>query len=161
MNQNLTRIVAPFLLLFVCGCSSGNRLPTAAEQALQDSADFELLSLEPNAEKTEGNVFHGWNVLGATPIKDSEIRQKLISHFKAGVAENDGRVAACFAPRHGIKSTNDGKTYEFVICFECYQVQWYIDGQRSDGFLITDSPQPTFDEILKDENIPLAKKPRG
>ncbi len=161
MNQHATLFVTPLMLLLAVGCSSGSRLPSAAEQALQGSADFELLSLEPLEEKTDGSGFHGWKILGTTPIKDSGTRAKLVSALKAGVADYDGGVAACFIPRHGIRVAHDGKTHEFVICFQCAQVQWYIDGQRVRGFPISGSPQLVFDEILEDANIPLAERPQG
>jgi hypothetical protein len=138
--------------------SSGNVLPSAAQKALQGADRFELLSLNPDelADKTDTDAFHGWNVLGTTEVKDPDTRANLISRFKAGVAENDGTVANCFNPRHGIKVTHDGETHEFVICFECFSVEWHVDGQETKGFLITRSPQPTFDEILKESGVLLA-----
>ena len=162
MKRFSLQLVFVLAAIFALGCGSGKRLPAAADQALSNSSSFEVLSLnpDPHAEKTDGKEMHGWNVLGDTAIKDSGTRTKLIAALKAGVAENDGAVAACFNPRHGIKVTDGGKTHDFVICFECYQVQWYIDGNKADGFLITDSPQPTFDQALMDADVPLADKPR-
>lgn len=159
MNRCYLQIVVLLASIFVVGCS-GNRIPAVAEQAMKNSTDFEVLSLEPDPRvgKADGHDFHGWTVLGKTTIEDSNTRAKLISRFKAGVAENNGTVAACFNPRHGIKVTHHDKTHEFVICFECYQVKWFIDGQNAEGFLITQSPQPMFDEILSQANVPLAKK---
>lgn len=154
----LVGIVSAFAC--VLGCSSGNSLPPAAAKVLQDATAFELLSLDPDRRenKSDTDGLHGWRVLGTTSIKDSDTKAKLISRFGAGVAENDGTVAACFNPRHALKVTHDGKTHEFIICFECYQVQWYVDGQETKGFLITASPQPTFDEVLRNANVPLAAK---
>ena len=161
MKRYILQLVLASASILILGCGTGNSLPSPADKALSRSASFELLSLDPDprAEKIDGKGFHGWNVLGDMTIKSSDARAKLVATFKAGVAENDGKVADCFNPRHGIKVTDDGKTHEFVICFECYQVQWYIDGQKTEGFLITDSPQPTFDQVLNDANITLAEKP--
>jgi len=152
----LVGIVSAFSCLL--GCSSGNSMPPAAAKVLKEATAFELLSLDPGRRenKSDADALHGWKILGTAAIKDADTRAKLISRFAAGVAENDGTVAACFNPRHAIKLTYDGKTHDFIICFECYQVQWYVDGQVTKGFLITASPQPTFDETLKNAGVPLA-----
>jgi hypothetical protein len=158
MKLNFSMIVFTAAYLVAIGCSPGDSLSPAAEQALRDSADFELLSLDPDPGKTEGNGLCGWNVLGKTTIKDATVRAKLISAFKAGVAESDDTAVNCFRPRHGIKVVHEGTTHEFVICFQCYQVEWYTNSDNTGGFHIAGSPQPTFDEILKASNVPVAKK---
>ena len=150
----------------VPGCSSGTRLPPDAMIALQEATALELLSLDPQQSQdpnrrdslTEADRLHDWIVLGSTTIQDSNTQATLVSRFAAGVAEHNGMVAACFNPRHAIRLLHDGKTHVFVICFECAQVEWYIDGQRTKGFLISTSPQSLFDEVLQKANIPLAEK---
>ena len=136
-----------------------DKLPQAAEQALRHSERFELLSLNPEhvEEMNQQDGFHGWEILGKAEIKDPSSRAKLVSVFKAGVAENDGTVAGCFNPRHGVSVTHDGVVHDFVICFECYSVEWFVVGSRTNGFLITDTPQPVFDKALKDAGLPLAE----
>jgi hypothetical protein len=49
---------------------------------------------------------------------------------------------------------------DFVICFECFQVKAFRSGKGESGFLITDSPAPLFDEVLKAANVTLAEKPK-
>jgi hypothetical protein len=92
-------------------------------------------------------------------VKVAEDRNRLATAFKKGVAENKGIVANCFNPRHGIRVTHDGKTVDFVICFECFQVQAFVDDKPVSGFLITDSPAAEFNGVLKDAKVPLAEKP--
>jgi hypothetical protein len=70
---------------------------------------------------------------------------------------NDGRVAACFNPRHGIRASREGKTIDLVICFECLQVYVYAEEGRQGSFLTTSSPQPVFDQVLREAGVPLAK----
>jgi hypothetical protein len=155
-------ILMPALILAL-GCQPGASLPISASQALTDSASFELLSLNPDSrdKHADGAGFQGWSVLGETTIADPVSRAKLIDAFEKGVKQHDGGIAACFNPRHGIRVVSDSETHEFVICFECSQVRWYIDGQRADStILISESPQRVFDAVLKDANVPLAEKKR-
>lgn len=51
-----------------------------------------------------------------------------------------------------------GQTYDLVICFECSRVEIYVDDEPQEGFFVTDSPQPTFDNTLRDAKVKLAKK---
>ena len=60
--------------------------------------------------------------------------------------------------RHGIRVTHDGKTADFVICFECFQVMVYVAGEKEQRFLITDSPASVFNQTLQNSNIPLARE---
>ena len=139
---------------------SEEQLPSAAAAALEQGTEFELLSLEPNGgEETEGeNRFYGFEILGALAIDDRTTRDELVAAFKRGIADNvEGVAAACFAPRHGIRVTHDGKVYEFVICFECYITTWYVDGKQAGNVNSTNVGQPEFNRVLKDAGIRLPK----
>ena len=162
MNRSIqiASLLPLFLVTLGCEAQPDSGLPKKAAKALEESSSFELYSLDPDrfALKSDEKGLHGFRVLGQTTVEDMNSRKKMIAALNAGVAEHDGSVADCFFPRHGIKVAIDGETHEFVICFQCLQVQWYIDGKKAKGFLISDSPQPTFDQILKDADVPLPKK---
>jgi hypothetical protein len=149
------------LLGLACGLavSAPDTIPEAPRVALEKAGQIELYSLDPSrSDEKPKDDFHGWKVLGKTTVKSADTLKTLVAALKKGVAENEGIVAGCFNPRHGIRVTHDGKTVDFVICFECYQVAVYVDGKREKGFLVTRSPQPAFDKVLKDVGVPLAKK---
>lgn len=155
----LFTFLAAFCILPACS----KPIPTDAGLAIEDAKEFELFSLDPfpNKRADRKRNFRRWSVLGSTVIKDQETREQLITEFKAAVAEHRGGAANCFNPRHGIKVVHDGSTHEFVVCFECFQVRWYIDGEETSGFLISDSPQATFDAVLQDAKVRLAEKPKN
>jgi len=145
------------LLATLAGCSVSD-FPSDASNALRNSTTFELLSLDPTPrdEESDAEVFHGWTVLGTTELADVTARNSLLDALDAGVAENSTMAAACFDPRHGIKVTYSEKQYDFVICFRCYQCKWYLDDKENDVFLLSRSPQTTFDRILRDASVKLA-----
>ena len=67
---------------------------------------------------------------------------------------------ACFFPRHAIRAIHDGRTYDFVICFECVQVKIYGDFFSMFGpaaYLVGAAPEPAFDEILRNAKIVLSR----
>jgi len=134
-----------------------NVIPATAAAILEQADHFELLSLNPSyQQKAAEGDFHGHRVLGTAAINDDETRKKLVSTFKGAVAENQGIVAACFNPRHGIRVTRNEKHEDFVICFECNQVQ--VFGEVRGEFLITGSAQPLFDSVLHSSGVPRAKR---
>ena len=146
------------LAMSLVGCEQDNpaeSLPDAARTALYDGENLELLTLDPNprSEKTDG-VFHGYNILGKAAIDDTETRDKLLRAFSRGVSENEAEKAGCFDPRHGIRVVYAGKTYDFVVCFQCLQARWYVDAQKQETMLLSDSPRDVFNEVAKNHKLP-------
>ena len=130
-------------------------MPRAAWNALNDADQYEMLSLHPSLSKPE---YHGHEILGQTIITDSATRERLNEAFQSGARANDGTMMACFNPRHGIRVTHAGVTTDFVVCFECRQVQVWRGNQKVAFFLVSDSPQPVFDNVLKSAGVPLAPR---
>jgi hypothetical protein len=129
-----------------------NVIPAAAAAILEQPDQFELLSLNPQLQQEAAGVdYHGFRVIRTVVIKDAETRQRLVSSFKIAVAENQGTVAACFNPRHGMRVTRNQKQVEFVICFECNRVR--VFGVVRGEFLVTNSAQAFFDSVLRNKDI--------
>ncbi len=161
--RTLLILMAVGPLLFIGGCAEKgppNVIPSPETAALESGEQFELLSLEPlDGQVDDEDGFHGWKVLGRTTL-DQQTRLNLVAALKKGVAEIGG-AASCFRPRHGIRVKHDDKVFDFVICFECMQVETYADSSEGGGFLVSRSPQPAFDEALRRASIPLPKaKPK-
>lgn len=136
-----------------------NKIPDEARAILDKAGEFELISLDPvRPREKPKDAFHGWKVLGKTTVKDAETRRSLIAAFAKGVEENKGIVAACFNPRHGIRASHDGKTVDFVICFECFSVQAFMGDKSDKGFLITRSPEALFNKVLREAKVALPEK---
>jgi hypothetical protein len=150
-----TKIVGgPYKLTYLL---KPNRIPEKAGEALAKAEQFEILSLDRGVEDKSANGFHEWKVLGKTVVKAEETRNKLVAAIKQGVEDTEGVTAKCFRPRYGIRVTHDGKTYEFVICCECFKAVVYEDAKVATRFMIAASPQTVFDQVLRDAGIPLAK----
>ena len=146
-----------------------SKMPPGARAALESADKLELFSLDPDRHQrideaddqksAAGTHFHGWKVLGSTQLTDRLERSKIIQMFQKGVDESGDAAASCFIPRHGIRVVANGKTVDFVICFQCFQVEWFEDDQRrQEEILIARSPEPAFDRALKQAGVPLAPK---
>jgi len=107
--------------------------------------------LPENSDQT----FHRYPVLGGVEITSLEEKTNLLNAFTKGIRESDGQVAACFNPRHGLRIVDGTVTNDFVICFECLQVQAYGFSGGHD-FLTSGSPSGTFNKVLDEYHIKKA-----
>jgi hypothetical protein len=155
-----SRFVVSVLALLLAGYAvRGDSIPAGTRDVLTKADSFELYSLDPDPRNRPAeNGFHGWKVLGKTTVKDAEVRQKLVTALEKAAAANDGSVAGCFNPRHGIRVKRGDKTLDLVICFQCFQVEVFDGDKRDKGFLITDAARDAFNKVLKDADLPLAKQ---
>jgi hypothetical protein len=60
-----------------------------------------------------------------------------------------GIPAQCFNPRHAIHAQNGEHRVDLLICFECGQIESWVDGGKMGVTLVSGSPQATFDPLLK------------
>src|SRR4051812_32067292 len=106
-----------------------DKIPTDAARALEEAEQYELYSILPRQEPAESRPeFHYYPVLGKVSIGDRAARERLTAALKAG--SNSGDPKACFEPRHGIRVRTGERVIDFVICFECNQVQIWTNDQR-------------------------------
>jgi hypothetical protein len=139
------------------GCtykSRPDKIPTPLRSALESAASLELLSLNPlQPLEAKSDDFHHFRVLGKTSISDPATVRKIVTAFESGVSDYDGVPASCFNPRHGIRIDDGAHRTDLVICFECEQVEVFVDGIGLNDLLISQSPRDVFDDTLKDAGI--------
>jgi hypothetical protein len=141
------------------GLDVPNRLPDAVRDVLRNADHFELLSLNPEGGPTrEEGHFWGWRTLGSAAIESPSTRAEVLTALEQGIAENEGWVAACFDPRHGIRATRGDTSVDLVVCFECAQVYIYWGGKWAGSVLVTGSPESVLDRVLSASGVPLAPK---
>lgn len=130
--------------------------PGDARQVFEDSQQFMLLSLDPSdiGNYRGKNSFHGYRIMGQTQVSPRD-KSRLITALYNGIAENQDMVATCFSPHHGIHAVLGTEYVDLVICFSCLQVAIYSNTKQS-GTLVSKSPQPTFDSVLKGAGVPLS-----
>jgi hypothetical protein len=107
-------------------------------------------------KKPKGELFHSFPVLGKTDIASAADRSAILAAVKKGIAKSDGRENKCFWPRHGLTLVQNGRHIEFVICFECAQLDEYTDGQRVHK-PTADAASGLLNRHLEHAHVPLAK----
>ena len=151
-------LVVP-VILCLAGSARCAEVPAEVLDILNKAEQLEVLSLHPLPDKEKSKeYFHSYPVLGKAIVKDEKARKALVEALETGAKENKGIAANCFNPRHGLRAKAGDKTVELVICFQCMQVEYVIGDKKKAGFLITKSPEPLFDKVLKDAGAKLAPK---
>lgn len=131
------------------------RDPTPGLESPEHLTLFSIEGKHVSADAEER--FHGYPVLGKVEIADADDRKKLVVALKEGLAQSDRSMAKCFWPRHAIRVVEKGRTIDYVICFECLQLE-IREGRSKKTKPITSEPQSVFNNYLISAGIPLSEK---
>ncbi len=126
--------------------------PGDARRVLETGPSFVLYALDPHPFVREKEAFHGFGVWGKTRVTDPNERAVLLAALYDGVARSDQTMAACFNPRHGVRVTQNKRTLDLVICFECRQFAVY-DGGKKTLAATSGTPRAVFDRVLDQAGV--------
>jgi hypothetical protein len=140
-------------------------LPMELQNFLKNAETFTLFSIEPNPdfEHKSTNTFQGHAILGRLNFQTASNRAKLIAALDDGIGEEEKSIPPgvgvplpdCFNPRHGIRATKGDETIEFLICFECAQIQVSSNKGKSWFFMTAKKPAGVFNSVLRRVHVPL------
>ena len=135
-----------FLLMFFLTADPFSALFQADGQAiLERTPSIKLMSIEPHATYSGKNEFHGYRILAAVELR-GDSKSKLLGKLYSAMAE-DAHPAHCFNPRHAIRATDGDRYIDLVICFECGQIESWVNGKRG-GCPTSASAEETFNAFL-------------
>ncbi|VTR91990.1 Uncharacterized protein OS=Pirellula staleyi (strain ATCC 27377 / DSM 6068 / ICPB 4128) GN=Psta_0497 PE=4 SV=1 [Gemmata massiliana] len=155
---------------FVVGCAAvlggtaaaqdqkqaATKLPDTVLTALEKAEAIEVYSLNGSTNDEDETGWHATRLLGKTSVK-GEAAKGLVTALKKGL-KDEAEKADCFTPRHGIRVSHDGKTYDMLICFECRWMYVYTgEKEKPLVVVISDSPQERINQILTDAKVQIAK----
>lgn len=148
-----------------------DKLPLTVIRVLRSPDSLEILALDPvpvAARRADARTlpiekeFHGYEILGHAPLNDDVVRQELVELVLRGIQESDGRVAACFDPRHGIRAVKEGKVLDMLICYECLQVEIHyselVEEKGRLGVLTANTVEPDVTRIYRSAGLAIAPK---
>lgn len=115
-------------------------------------------TFEGDVSKIEGEAFHGYPVLGKLEVDSASERYNVHHAILQGVEDEDGDgMKRCFWPRHGVRLSMNGKTVEYLICFECNQIHEYVDGEETWWKATSNTPAAELDKLLSAAGVPQKK----
>jgi hypothetical protein len=144
-------------LAWLIPSGNANHLPREADRILNNAVRSMLYSLDPgNMTQARSPVFGYCTVLGRTELNQAQTTEAAKALNEA-IAGSNGAAAACFNPRHALEIEADGHTYDYVVCYECQQLDVFKDGVQVASVLVKGPPQ-VLNDLLRANNIPLAKQ---
>jgi hypothetical protein len=156
----LSRLVGLLLLgaiaiWFVLPIGARNGLmPGTARQTVENADHFEIISLDPYRTHEGNNRFHGYLIRGRNELHDANARKQLLNALYNSLGHGVPGIM-CFNPRHAIHAVLDGHTVDLLICFECQQVEGFVDGHRTDA-LVGFGAKTEFERIFREAGLPAA-----
>jgi hypothetical protein len=138
----------------VGGVLPPNKLPAIAEKAITAPEAATLYSLEPEDYNKPGAKFHQVHILGKTTLSADDAR-KVGAQFKLAVDHWDGMLANCFNPRHGLRITYQHHVFDFVLCYECHQMEVFED-DKDIADLGAAGSADVLNGLLKAKHMPLS-----
>lgn len=110
-----------------------------------------VLSLDPAKRRfpDDGHkkFFHGFRILGKAEVTDPNYRNLLATALANDILGNEGIVAGCFEPRHGLRISKGAEVKDLVICFECASARCY-NFNSNRGMLVSGSSASEFNKFL-------------
>lgn len=134
-------------------------LPQDVQILLDKGQKFFLYALQPeHLPDTDMQAlpnFHGYPIIGQTPVKSTPFRQDLLEAIRSELGSKSAE--GCFAPKYGIRVVRNKKTVDLLISFNCEQMQVY-DARGMRRISIGGAAQSVFNHILAELDVPLPEK---
>ena len=117
MNNLLPRFGVFLLIALALPAATRNAIPSSAKAILERADHLDVLSLDPG----RGGSFHGFRTLKTVIITDENARKTVVAAFERAVEENQGDMAVCFNPHHGLRVSRGDKQVDFVSAFTAFK----------------------------------------
>lgn len=155
-------------LAAACGSANGSpqdrpapgEMQAEVHKALAAAESATLYALHPYPHETEGEEWaeharlDDYVVLDQAEV-DAATARKVLTLVYDGIEASDGRVAACFNPRHGIRVSGPSGDYDLVICYECLSMQIHHDGEFVQNLLTAEATEKALTPIWAEAGLEL------
>jgi hypothetical protein len=118
-------------------------LPSEAQQAFATAISVELFGISPYRDPAKPN-FHGHPVLKR--VVATADRTRILSALTESM-RGAPEPARCFIPRHALRVQTSGRTYDYLLCFECGRMRLLTDGKQT-NFVLGRKVPPLFTSLL-------------
>src|SRR5579859_7313463 len=115
-------LLSVFLLTSCLPVYAQSKLPNSAAQALEKPDKAILYSLDPSVYGKGEQYFHGFKVLGKMEL-DNKKSIEVANIFKSAILSGQNTAATCFNPHQALQLEYNDHIYDFLICYECHQLQ--------------------------------------
>ena len=130
-------------------------LPGTARDVVENAESFEIISVDPDRTHSGNDRFRGFLIRGRTELRDEIAKKRLMGALYTSLGH--GMPALCFDPRYAIHAVRAGHSVDLLICFQCGQVEGFVDDKRTDA-LVGDGAEGEFEAVFQAAGLPAAAK---
>ena len=137
------------------------RLPAEVFRALDSPSEVTLYATNPDSRAFHwwfDRRFHGYRILGKVSVADPVQRREVaevVSQAARSYGGDGGDNKCMFSPRHAVRLVSGAKTYDFLICFQCLQMEVYAGDQLVSSLSSGGSPE-VLNRILRAAHVRIA-----
>lgn len=129
--------------------------PELQATLLEGDLEVAMIVCERPPEPGERTI-RGYPFVTSVTLTDKAKRAELLAEVYWGVEHGRG-AARCFSPHHALVAEHDGHLAEVVICFQCVQLEVYLDGTKmGDNAAIHPKAEKAFVALLGPIRDPLS-----
>jgi hypothetical protein len=160
MKLKLALFLAVLLIGFLTHAEATRpRLPAEVFRALDTPTEITLYSTDPDSRAFHwwfSRWFYGYRIIGQVAVADLVQRRQVATVVRHAAQTYTGDTKCIFSPRHAVRLFSGSKTYDFLICFECSQMEVYSGDQFVAKLSIDGSPE-ALNRILGAAHIRIAQ----
>lgn len=133
-------------------------IPSEVANVLHNATKGTLYSLEPTQKPTAGEkAFHNYKVLGQMNL-DPKQAATAVKAFEDAIAHGmkNGMSLCLISPRHALSVVADGHTYDFLLCFQCGQLEVLKDDKEI-AFVNAGGTSEVLNNLLTAGKVPLSQ----
>jgi hypothetical protein len=159
MKPKLFLFLAALLIGFLTRADAAQpRLPADVFRALDTPTEITLYSTNPDSRVFHWSFsrwFHGYRIIGKVSVLDPIQRRQVAAVVRRAAQTYIGDTKCVFSPRHAVRLSSGNKTYDFLICFQCLQMEVYSGDELVNKLSIGGSPD-ALNRILHAARIRIA-----
>ena len=151
--------ISLFLLAGLVGtadASPGHALPADLAKILHEAKQVELYSLEPwFDEDAKETKWHGFVLLGHATLTAADSKLA-VAALDSAIKAAKGGDQFCFEPRHALRFESGGHKYDFLLSYECQQLEVFRDDVGVASLGAAGTPA-ALNRLLKAAKVPVSQ----
>jgi hypothetical protein len=154
MVRPLTRMLVPLLAAVLTGCTQPISTTSPAPGRV---VIYAIDGTEKNDAQygPETPRFRGFPILGQVAVVDPETQREIVRLIAESLADENRTQMKCFWPRHAVTIDVEGKTTDYVLCFQCRNAVVYSP-DRGPYVTVGKASEPLLTKLLTDAGVAIA-----
>ncbi len=146
-------LLSSLVLILLPPCSTAGELPYSLRELFDPSQVSELTVHRLTGGRTDPPNFHGFGIVDSATTGDAGLIGAFLLELQYELAHPRPGVTLCFYPRHALSVAVGSGSYDFLICYECRNVEIYRDSERIAAGSIAALSEGKLDHLFRESGL--------